>query len=53
MGALPGDLESAERNDFEHPKLKNYSSGMRARLGFATMGDVDADLLLFDASCGR
>jgi ABC-2 type transport system ATP-binding protein len=44
----PEILEFAELGDFEHLKLKNYSSGMRARLGFATMIHVDADVLLFD-----
>jgi ABC-2 type transport system ATP-binding protein len=44
----PDILRFAELEDFEHLKLKNYSSGMRARLGFATMVHVDADLLLFD-----
>ncbi len=44
----PEIIDFAELRDFEHLKLKNYSSGMRARLGFATMVHVDADLLLFD-----
>jgi ABC-type polysaccharide/polyol phosphate transport system ATPase subunit len=56
MGLTPSDADAryadilafAELEDFEHLKLKNYSSGMRARLGFATMVHVDADLLLFD-----
>jgi ABC-type polysaccharide/polyol phosphate transport system ATPase subunit len=56
MGLEPSDarerypeiLAFAELEDFEHLKLKNYSSGMRARLAFATMIHVDADLLLFD-----
>ena len=56
MGLEPSDararypeiIDFAELQDFEHLKLKNYSSGMRARLGFATMVHVDADLLLFD-----
>ena len=56
MGLEPNDararypeiIEFAELQDFEHLKLKNYSSGMRARLGFATMIHVDADVLLFD-----
>jgi ABC-2 type transport system ATP-binding protein len=41
-------IEFAELSDFEHLKLRNYSSGMRARLGFAVMTHVDADILLFD-----
>jgi ABC-2 type transport system ATP-binding protein len=56
MGLEPSDararypeiIDFAELRDFEHLKLKNYSSGMRARLGFATMVHVDADVLLFD-----
>ena len=41
-------LEFSELEDFAHLPLKNYSSGMRARLGFSIMVHVDADLLLFD-----
>jgi ABC-type polysaccharide/polyol phosphate transport system ATPase subunit len=56
MGLSPADarrryreiIEFAELSDFEHLKLRNYSSGMRARLGFAVMTHVDADILLFD-----
>ena len=44
----PAIIEFAELGDFEHLKLRNYSSGMRARLGFAVMTHVDADILLFD-----
>jgi ABC-2 type transport system ATP-binding protein len=56
MGLLPAEarnrypaiIEFAELNDFEHLKLRNYSSGMRARLAFAIMTQVDADIMLFD-----
>jgi ABC-type polysaccharide/polyol phosphate transport system ATPase subunit len=34
--------------DFTEMKLKNYSSGMRVRLGFSVMAQVDADILLVD-----
>lgn len=43
-----GIVEFAELGGFEHLKLRNYSSGMRARLGFAVMTHVEADILLFD-----
>ena len=56
MGLTPAEarrryreiIEFAELTDWEHLKLRNYSSGMRARLGFAVMTHVDADILLFD-----
>ncbi len=44
----PEIMEFSELGEFEHMQLKNYSSGMRARLGFSIMVHVDADLLLFD-----
>jgi ABC-type polysaccharide/polyol phosphate transport system ATPase subunit len=34
--------------DFKDMKLKNYSSGMRVRLAFSVMAQVDADVLLVD-----
>jgi ABC-2 type transport system ATP-binding protein len=56
MGLTPAEararcdeiIEFAELGDFEQLKLRNYSSGMRARLGFAVMTHVDADIMLFD-----
>jgi ABC-type polysaccharide/polyol phosphate transport system ATPase subunit len=38
----------AELEEFVDLKLKNYSSGMAVRLGFATATRVDADILLVD-----
>jgi ABC-type polysaccharide/polyol phosphate transport system ATPase subunit len=38
----------AELEEFLDLKLKNYSSGMAVRLGFATSIQVDADVLLVD-----
>jgi ABC-type polysaccharide/polyol phosphate transport system ATPase subunit len=41
-------IEFAELREFEHLKVKNYSSGMLVRLGFSVMIQVDADVLLID-----
>jgi len=41
-------IEFAELQDFTDLKLRNYSSGMRVRLAFAVMVQVDADLMLVD-----
>lgn len=41
-------LEFAGLQGFEDLKIKNYSSGMLVRLGFAIMAHVDADVLLID-----
>jgi ABC-2 type transport system ATP-binding protein len=41
-------IEFAELEDFAEMKLKNYSSGMRVRLGFAMLIAADADILLID-----
>ena len=45
---IPAILEFAELQDFTEMKLKNYSTGMRARLGFSTALQVDPDILLVD-----
>ncbi len=42
----------AELEDFIEEPLQTYSSGMRARLGFATAFHVDPDLLLIDEVLG-
>jgi ABC-type polysaccharide/polyol phosphate transport system ATPase subunit len=41
-------LAFAELEEFVDLKLKNYSSGMAVRLGFATATQVDAEILLVD-----
>ncbi len=41
-------LDFAGLREFEDLKIKNYSSGMLVRLGFAIMAHVDADVLLID-----
>lgn len=41
-------IDFAGLHEYTDLKLKNYSSGMRVRLGFAVMTNVDADILLVD-----
>ncbi len=41
-------IEFAGLQDYVDLQVKNYSSGMKVRLGFAVMTHVDADVLLID-----
>ena len=41
-------MDFAELNEFVDLPLKNYSSGMAVRLGFAVATEVDAEILLVD-----
>ena len=45
---IPKIIEFAELENFRKMKLKHYSSGMRARLAFATALEVEPDILLID-----
>ncbi len=56
MGRDPEEMESklaailafAELEEFMHAPIKQYSSGMLARLGFAVATQIDPDILLVD-----
>ena len=45
---LPRVVDFSGLRDFMQQPLKTYSSGMRARLGFAVASNVDPDILLID-----
>jgi ABC-type polysaccharide/polyol phosphate transport system ATPase subunit len=49
LGAI---LDFAELGDFIHEPVKNYSSGMYARLAFALATDVEPEVLLVDEVFG-
>jgi len=48
LARFPAIIEFAELERFVDLKLKNYSSGMQVRLGFASMIQTDADVYLVD-----
>jgi ABC-type polysaccharide/polyol phosphate transport system ATPase subunit len=48
LARFEGIIEFAELERFVDLKLKNYSSGMQVRLGFASMIQAEADIYLVD-----
>lgn len=53
MESIYGEImDFAELWDFEDVPMKNFSSGMMARLGFAVATNVDPDILILDEILG-
>ena len=47
-GKIQSIIQYAELEEFSNMKLKDFSTGMRARLAFSTALQIDSDILLVD-----